>query len=178
MSCNKTQPVSHVVVNNGCFDLTYSISCKTFTNFGAYLLKCFKKVMLRNKWISLGAVINILLKSYRWVWQICLRVTFCVSVDSGYGRAYFSCTGAHTCTGDGAGMVARAGLPLEDMEFVQFHPTGRCCHLVASTTIGQLQRSFILKYCGVPFSWWYYIANKLITQRVENVNSFTGIQFF
>ncbi|MEM8982208.1 MAG: succinate dehydrogenase flavoprotein subunit [Pseudomonadota bacterium] len=41
-----------------------------------------------------------------------------------YGRAYFSCTSAHTCTGDGGGMVARAGLPLQDMEFVQFHPTG------------------------------------------------------
>ncbi|MCC7347323.1 MAG: FAD-binding protein, partial [Variibacter sp.] len=40
------------------------------------------------------------------------------------GRAYFSCTSAHTCTGDGGGMVLRAGLPLEDMEFVQFHPTG------------------------------------------------------
>ena len=42
----------------------------------------------------------------------------------GYGRAYFSATSAHTCTGDGNAMVARAGLPLEDMEFVQFHPTG------------------------------------------------------
>ncbi|MEC7147807.1 MAG: FAD-binding protein, partial [Pseudomonadota bacterium] len=42
----------------------------------------------------------------------------------GYGRAYFSCTSAHTCTGDGNGMVLRAGLPLQDMEFVQFHPTG------------------------------------------------------
>ena len=42
----------------------------------------------------------------------------------GYGRAYFSCTSAHTCTGAGGGMVARAGLPLQDMEFVQFHPTG------------------------------------------------------
>lgn len=42
----------------------------------------------------------------------------------GYGRAYYSCTSAHTCTGDGGGMVARAGLPLQDMEFVQFHPTG------------------------------------------------------
>ncbi|HVY12333.1 MAG TPA: succinate dehydrogenase flavoprotein subunit [Alphaproteobacteria bacterium] len=47
-----------------------------------------------------------------------------VLATGGYGRAYFSCTGAHTCTGDGAGMVARAGLPLQDMEFVQFHPTG------------------------------------------------------
>ncbi|VAW23563.1 Succinate dehydrogenase flavoprotein subunit, partial [hydrothermal vent metagenome] len=42
----------------------------------------------------------------------------------GYGRTYFSATSAHTCTGDGNGMVARAGLPLQDMEFVQFHPTG------------------------------------------------------
>ncbi|MEO1194328.1 MAG: succinate dehydrogenase flavoprotein subunit [Pseudomonadota bacterium] len=42
----------------------------------------------------------------------------------GYGRAYFSCTGAHTQTGDGNAMVLRAGLPLQDMEFVQFHPTG------------------------------------------------------
>ena len=42
----------------------------------------------------------------------------------GYGRAYFSCTSAHTCTGDGGAMALRAGLPLQDMEFVQFHPTG------------------------------------------------------
>jgi len=47
-----------------------------------------------------------------------------VLATGGYGRAYFSCTSAHTCTGDGHGMVARAGLPLQDMEFVQFHPTG------------------------------------------------------
>lgn len=42
----------------------------------------------------------------------------------GYGRAYFSCTSAHTCTGDGSAMVLKAGLPVQDMEFVQFHPTG------------------------------------------------------
>ncbi|HUO79948.1 MAG TPA: succinate dehydrogenase flavoprotein subunit [Steroidobacteraceae bacterium] len=47
-----------------------------------------------------------------------------VLATGGYGRTYFSCTSAHTCTGDGGGMVARAGLPLQDMEFVQFHPTG------------------------------------------------------
>ncbi|MDW6021674.1 succinate dehydrogenase flavoprotein subunit [Mesorhizobium sp. BAC0120] len=47
-----------------------------------------------------------------------------VLATGGYGRTYFSCTSAHTCTGDGNGMVARAGLPLQDMEFVQFHPTG------------------------------------------------------
>jgi succinate dehydrogenase / fumarate reductase, flavoprotein subunit len=47
-----------------------------------------------------------------------------VLATGGYGRAYFSCTSAHTCTGDGNGMVLRAGLPLQDMEFTQFHPTG------------------------------------------------------
>ena len=47
-----------------------------------------------------------------------------VLATGGYGRAYFSATSAHTCTGDGGGMVARQGLALQDMEFVQFHPTG------------------------------------------------------
>jgi succinate dehydrogenase / fumarate reductase flavoprotein subunit len=47
-----------------------------------------------------------------------------VLATGGYGRAYFSCTSAHTCTGDGNGMAIRAGIPMQDMEFVQFHPTG------------------------------------------------------
>ncbi|MDP3371492.1 MAG: succinate dehydrogenase flavoprotein subunit [Candidatus Paracaedibacteraceae bacterium] len=47
-----------------------------------------------------------------------------VVATGGYGRAFFSCTSAHTCTGDGNAMVLRAGLPLQDMEFIQFHPTG------------------------------------------------------
>jgi len=47
-----------------------------------------------------------------------------ILATGGYGRVYFTCTGAHTCTGDGNAMVLRAGLPLQDMEFVQFHPTG------------------------------------------------------
>jgi succinate dehydrogenase / fumarate reductase flavoprotein subunit len=47
-----------------------------------------------------------------------------ILATGGYGRAYFSCTSAHTCTGDGNGMVLRAGLPLQDLEFIQFHPTG------------------------------------------------------
>ena len=47
-----------------------------------------------------------------------------ILATGGYGRCYLSCTSAHTCTGDGNGMVLRAGLPLQDMEFVQFHPTG------------------------------------------------------
>ncbi|MCC7462570.1 MAG: succinate dehydrogenase flavoprotein subunit [Gammaproteobacteria bacterium] len=52
------------------------------------------------------------------------RAQMTILATGGYGRAYFSCTSAHTCTGDGGGMVLRAGLPLQDMEFVQFHPTG------------------------------------------------------
>src|SRR5580700_9934117 len=52
------------------------------------------------------------------------RAQSVVLATGGYGRAYFSCTSAHTCTGDGNGMVLRAGLPCQDMEFVQFHPTG------------------------------------------------------
>jgi succinate dehydrogenase / fumarate reductase flavoprotein subunit len=47
-----------------------------------------------------------------------------ILATGGYGRIYFSCTSAHTCTGDGGGLVLRAGLPLQDMEFMQFHPTG------------------------------------------------------
>jgi succinate dehydrogenase / fumarate reductase flavoprotein subunit len=52
------------------------------------------------------------------------RAQTVVLATGGYGRAFLSCTSAHTCTGDGGGMVLRAGLPAQDMEFVQFHPTG------------------------------------------------------
>ncbi len=52
------------------------------------------------------------------------RAQMVILATGGYGRAYFSATSAHTCTGDGNAMVLRAGLPLQDMEFVQFHPTG------------------------------------------------------
>jgi succinate dehydrogenase / fumarate reductase flavoprotein subunit len=54
----------------------------------------------------------------------CFRAHLVVLATGGYGKAYFSATSAHTCTGDGGGMYLRAGLPLQDMEFVQFHPTG------------------------------------------------------
>uniref|UniRef100_UPI00358F1D44 succinate dehydrogenase [ubiquinone] flavoprotein subunit, mitochondrial n=1 Tax=Myxine glutinosa TaxID=7769 RepID=UPI00358F1D44 len=53
-----------------------------------------------------------------------IRAKNTVLATGGYGRTYFSCTSAHTCTGDGTAMAARAGLPCQDMEFVQFHPTG------------------------------------------------------
>jgi succinate dehydrogenase / fumarate reductase flavoprotein subunit len=54
----------------------------------------------------------------------CFRAHRTVLATGGYGRVYFSCTAAHTCTGDGNAMALRAGLPLEDMEFTQFHPSG------------------------------------------------------
>ena len=53
-----------------------------------------------------------------------IRAKKTIIATGGYGRTYFSCTSAHTCTGDGNAMVIRAGLPLQDMEFIQFHPTG------------------------------------------------------
>ena len=53
-----------------------------------------------------------------------IRARITIMATGGYGRTYFSATSAHTCTGDGNGMALRAGLPLQDMEFVQFHPTG------------------------------------------------------
>src|SRR5204862_5900183 len=52
------------------------------------------------------------------------RAQTVILATGGYGRAYASCTSAHTCTGDGNAMALRAGLPLQDMEFIQFHPTG------------------------------------------------------
>jgi succinate dehydrogenase / fumarate reductase flavoprotein subunit len=52
------------------------------------------------------------------------RAHMVILATGGYGRTYFTCTSAHTCTGDGNAMVLRAGLPLQDMEFIQFHPTG------------------------------------------------------
>lgn len=51
-------------------------------------------------------------------------MSFQILATGGYGRAYFSCTSAHTCTGDGTAMVSLQGLPNQDLEFVQFHPTG------------------------------------------------------
>lgn len=54
----------------------------------------------------------------------CFKAHIVVLATGGYGRAYFSATSAHTCTGDGGGMAIRAGIPLQDMEFIQFHPTG------------------------------------------------------
>lgn len=69
--------------------------------------------------------------AFRWPLRCCASCTKqlftqlqTILATGGYGRAYFSATSAHTCTGDGNAMAARAGIPLQDLEFVQFHPTG------------------------------------------------------
>lgn len=74
------------------------------------------------------AVYIIDIKSYLFnhVFHPCVVIyTDNACLHSGYGRTYFSCTSAHTSTGDGNAMVTRAGLPCQDLEFVQFHPTGQ-----------------------------------------------------
>jgi len=85
----------------------------------------------------------------------------------GYGRAYFSCTSAHTCTGDGTAMTARAGLPNEDMEFVQFHPTGSNLKLsfYAPTTL--------VEHMDVSlFICLYQYLVSPVTQKVKMIEPF------
>ncbi|MEY2813052.1 MAG: succinate dehydrogenase, flavoprotein subunit [Pseudomonadota bacterium] len=75
-----------------------------------------------------------------------------ILATGGYGRAYFSATSAHTCTGDGNAMVLRAGLPLQDMEFIQFHPTGiygaGCLITEGSREICSFSKRSCIKRCG------------------------------
>ncbi|KAH7099045.1 succinate dehydrogenase [Auriculariales sp. MPI-PUGE-AT-0066] len=83
-----------------------------------------------------------------------------VLATGGYGRAYFSCTSAHTCTGDGNAMVTRAGLPLQDLEFVQFHPTGiygAGCLITEGALRGHR--------CGEPFMARYAPTAKDLASR-------------
>lgn len=85
--------------------------------------------------------LDLLMQDGRCVGVICLnmedgtlhriRAAHTVLATGGYGRAYFSATSAHTCTGDGTAMALRAGIPLQDPEFVQFHPTGAVPRLSA-----------------------------------------------
>ena len=70
----------------------------------------------------------------------------------GFGRAYQSCTSAHTCTGDGSAMATRAGLPMQDLEFVQFHPTGTFRQAACSLGIAV----DVVMWSVVP--WILYIA--------------------
>ena len=89
------------------------------------------KVQFFNEYFALDLILDED-KACRGVVALCLedgtlhrfQAQLTVLATGGYGRIYFSCTSAHTCTGDGNAMVLRAGLPLQDMEFVQFHPSG------------------------------------------------------
>jgi hypothetical protein len=90
------------------------------------------------------------------------RANNTVLATGGYGRAYFSCTSAHTCTGDGNAMALRAGIPLQDPEFVQFHPTGtwfvhavprvECIVTVEGENLGEyyLKTFFFPRVCFSP----------------------------
>lgn len=75
-----------------------------------------------------------------------------VIAAGGYGRSYFSCTSAHTCTGDGNGMVARAGFPLQDLEFVQFHPTGEFSYAIFSGDEG-VTAATMMMLSRIVFRW-------------------------
>lgn len=85
------------------------------------------------------------------------RAANTVLATGGYGRAYFSATSAHTCTGDGNAMALRVGLPLEDPEFVQFHPTGIYGSGCLMTEV-RLDKFFSF----FSFSFFFFLSGKKI----------------
>ena len=88
-----------------------------------------------------------------------------ILATGGYGRAYFSCTSAHICTGDGNAMVLRAGLPLQDMEFVQFHPTGVYGAGVLITEGARGEGGFLRNSAGEKFMERYAPSAKDLASR-------------
>jgi succinate dehydrogenase / fumarate reductase, flavoprotein subunit len=93
------------------------------------------------------------------------RAQMTVLATGGYGRSYFSCTSAHTCTGDGNGMAARAGLANQDMEFVQFHPTGIYGAGCLITEGSRAEGGFLINSAGERFMERYAPTAKDLASR-------------
>lgn len=105
-----------------------------------------------------------------------------VLATGGTGRSYFSCTSAHTCTGDGTAMAARAGLQNEDMEFVQFHPTGE--HLYNSI-YKKVGKNAVVNICvSLDVSivllclWCLFNLNVVFRQRYRRDKDKNGVHDF
>lgn len=93
------------------------------------------------------------------------RAHIVVIATGGYGKIYLSATSAHTCTGDGAGMIVRAGLPLQDMEFVQFHPTGIYGHGCLISEASRGEGGYLTNACGERFMERYAPHAKDLASR-------------
>jgi succinate dehydrogenase / fumarate reductase flavoprotein subunit len=95
----------------------------------------------------------------------CFHSHLVVLATGGYGRAYFSATSAHTCTGDGGGMAARSSVPLQDMEFVQFHPTGIYGAGCLITEGARGEGGYLVNFNGEKFMERYAPAAKDLASR-------------
>ena len=121
-----------------CYEPWLLIRCFCCVRFGWFCRNCAAgKCLVVASWRTWNispVVVHVCEMAFCGVQYVCVCVRVCVY--SGFGRCYFSCTAAHTCTGDGSALLARGGLANQDMEFVQFHPTGqlfislRCFHTV------------------------------------------------